>query len=69
MPIYTYDCGEHMTEQRAGTELQAILCPACGRTARRVAVYVDQHIICETGPKYGRRHVRAPAVPGVPLEE
>ena len=57
MPTYDYRCdacGEVTERREPGTDLQAILCPECGKVAPRVAVYRSQHIICETGPKGGR---------------
>ena len=56
MPRYDFVCKqEHVTEARRGVATQAILCPACRRTARRVAIYQDQYIIGGTVAKYRRR--------------
>ena len=51
MPIYDFACacGE-VTEARAGYETSALPC-ACGRLAKRVAVYQSQYTITETGGK------------------
>lgn len=55
MPLYDFRCKQgHVTEVGRGVDCQEILCPACGATAKRVAVYRDQTIICETGPKSRR---------------
>ena len=51
-PLYDFRCEEgHVTEVRAGRELEALLCPTCGRTAPRVPIYKNQYIIGETVAK------------------
>lgn len=50
MAIYDFacPCGE-ITEARAGYETSSLLCPACGNSAKRVAVYAYQSTITESG--------------------
>jgi hypothetical protein len=51
-PLYDFCCEKgHVTEVRAGRELQAMLCPTCGLVADRVAIYKNQYIIGETVAK------------------
>ncbi len=35
MPLYEYSCGEHITEKRAGYDVERIPCPICGADAQR----------------------------------
>ena len=51
-PLYDFRCEEgHVTEVRAGREVQALLCPTCGRVAHRVPIYKSQYINGETVAK------------------
>ena len=43
-----------MTESRQGINVETIPC-RCGTSARRVAVYAEQYMHAETGPKIGRK--------------
>lgn len=59
MPRYDYTCpAGHVTESVRSVHVTAIQC-FCHKTARRVAIYRDQYISCETGPKSGLK-VEAP---------
>ena len=52
MPTYDYSCPcGRVTEFKAGYEVTTISCPACGSTAPRVAVYMEQSIRGDTVPK------------------
>ncbi len=55
MPLYDYSDGKHVTESRQGVDVESIPCPRCGTTATRVAVYHNQYMQAETGPKGGTR--------------
>jgi putative FmdB family regulatory protein len=60
MPLYDYSCRNgHTVEERRGYDDDIILCPLCGDTAQRHAVYRYQSTITETGgksyPKYNAK--------------
>ena len=56
MPRYDYQCDrDHVTEAVGGFDSVFITCN-CGLPAMRVAVYRDQFIHAETGPKGGRKN-------------
>ena len=57
MPRYEYACRCGLRfEVRAGFDDEEMPCPRCGELARRLGVYHDQFINCETGPKGGRKN-------------
>ena len=59
MPRYDFECDRrHITEAVAGYDTRFITC-RCGLPATRSAVYREQYISCETGPKGGLK-VEAP---------
>jgi len=61
MPLYDYECSnEHVTEDRQGYDVTVILCPSCGDSAFRHAVYLEQYMQAETGPRGGQRGAPTP---------
>ena len=56
MPLYDFTCAcGRVTESRESMDTALIRCK-CGKMASRVAVYRDQFIACETGPKGGMKN-------------
>jgi putative FmdB family regulatory protein len=52
MPLYDFECpAGHVTEKRAGLSDEAMPCPLCGESARRVPFYASQYINGETVAK------------------
>lgn len=55
MPLYQYQCDRcfSLFERRASFKDASWPCDRCTSRAKRVEVYREQYISCETGPKTG----------------
>ncbi|KKL73691.1 hypothetical protein LCGC14_2072350 [marine sediment metagenome] len=47
MPLYEYSCGAHITEKRAGYDVERIPCPICGADAQRRGFNLVSSVIRE----------------------